>query len=123
MKQKPSPRRKRSRAKSVLRVPDLEHAKAAVLNGLNSTDAKRESRRISAPEQTRYTTYDLALPHRGPHARFRHCGEPGVRTRMRSASREEATEADAFHVGSDPREPANSPEYLFHGSRIFAFFI
>jgi murein DD-endopeptidase MepM/ murein hydrolase activator NlpD len=41
MKQKPSPRRKRSSAKSVLRLPDLEHAKAAVLNSLNSTDAKR----------------------------------------------------------------------------------
>jgi site-specific recombinase XerD len=39
MNQKPSSRRKRS--KSVLRLPDLEHAKAAVLNSLNSTDAKR----------------------------------------------------------------------------------
>jgi len=41
MKQKPSSRRKRIIAKSVLRLPDLEHAKAAVLNSLNSTDAKR----------------------------------------------------------------------------------
>ena len=41
MKQKPSSGRKRSRAKSVLRLPDLEHAKAAVLNSLNSMDAKR----------------------------------------------------------------------------------
>jgi hypothetical protein len=41
MKQKPSPRRKRSSAKSVLRLPDLEHAKTAVLNSLNSMDAKR----------------------------------------------------------------------------------
>lgn len=39
MKQKPNSRRKRS--KSALRLPDLEHAKAAVLNSLNSTDAKR----------------------------------------------------------------------------------
>src|ERR1700687_3841020 len=39
MKKKPCSRRKRS--KSVLRLPDLEHAKAAVLNSLNSTDAKR----------------------------------------------------------------------------------
>jgi hypothetical protein len=39
MKPKPNSRRKRS--KSVLRLPDLEHAKAAVLNSLNSTDAKR----------------------------------------------------------------------------------
>jgi integrase len=38
-KKKPSSRRKGS--KSVLRLPDLEHAKAAVLNSLNSTDAKR----------------------------------------------------------------------------------
>jgi hypothetical protein len=36
MKQKPSSRRKRSIAKSVLRLPDLEHSKAAVLNSLNS---------------------------------------------------------------------------------------
>ena len=41
MKQKPSSRRRRSSTKSVLRLPDLEHAKAAVLNGLNSADAKR----------------------------------------------------------------------------------
>src|SRR6202162_960983 len=39
MKKKPSSRRKCS--KSVLRLSDLEHAKAAVLNSLNSTDAKR----------------------------------------------------------------------------------
>jgi hypothetical protein len=41
MKEKPSSRRKRSSAKSVLRLPDLEHAKSAVLNSLNSADAKR----------------------------------------------------------------------------------
>src|SRR5260370_35624340 len=41
MKQKLSSRRKRSTNRSVLRSPDLEHAKAAVLNSLSSTDAKR----------------------------------------------------------------------------------
>jgi len=41
MKQKPSSRRKRSSSRAILRLPDLEHAKAAVLNSLNSTDAKR----------------------------------------------------------------------------------
>jgi hypothetical protein len=41
MKQKPSSGRRRSSTKSVLRLLDLEHAKAAVLNSLNSTDAKR----------------------------------------------------------------------------------
>ena len=41
MKQKLSSRRKRSTNRSVLRLPDLEHAKAAVLNSLSSTDAKR----------------------------------------------------------------------------------
>jgi integrase len=41
MKQNPSSRRRRSSTKSVLRLPDLEHAKAAVLNSLNSADAKR----------------------------------------------------------------------------------
>ena len=48
MKQKPRfrSRRKRSSTKSVLRLPDLtcpdlEHAKSAVLNSLNSTDAKQ----------------------------------------------------------------------------------
>ncbi len=39
MKPKPSSRRKRNRHKSVLRLPDLEHAKAAVLNSLNSADS------------------------------------------------------------------------------------
>jgi hypothetical protein len=34
MTQKPGSRRKRGSAKSVLRLPDLEHAKAAVLNSL-----------------------------------------------------------------------------------------
>jgi site-specific recombinase XerD len=41
MKQKPSSRRKRSSSRTILRLPDLEHAKAAVLNSLTSTDAKR----------------------------------------------------------------------------------
>jgi hypothetical protein len=41
MKQKPSSKRRRSSAKSVLRLPDLEHAQAALLNSLNSADAKR----------------------------------------------------------------------------------
>jgi hypothetical protein len=41
MKLKPYLRRKRTIAKSVLRLPDLEHAKAAVLNSLTSLDAQR----------------------------------------------------------------------------------
>jgi len=41
MKQKPNSRRERYSTKSILRLPDLEHAKAAVLNSLNSADAKR----------------------------------------------------------------------------------
>src|SRR6202167_3402456 len=41
MKLKSSSRRKRNSTKSILRLPDLEHAKAAVLNSLNSMDAKR----------------------------------------------------------------------------------
>ena len=40
MKRKPYSRRKRTTAKSVLRLPDLEHAKAAVLNSLTSLDAQ-----------------------------------------------------------------------------------
>ena len=41
MKRKPYSRRKRTTTKSVLRLPDLEHAKAAVLNSLTSPDAQR----------------------------------------------------------------------------------
>ena len=41
MKRNPSSKRRRSSAKSVLRLPDLEHAKAVVLNSLNSADARR----------------------------------------------------------------------------------
>ena len=43
MKQQPRSRsrRKRSSTKSVLRLPDLEHAKAAVLNSLTCPDAQR----------------------------------------------------------------------------------
>jgi hypothetical protein len=43
MKRKPCSRRKRSNARSILRLPDLEHAKAAVLNSLTSADAQRGS--------------------------------------------------------------------------------
>jgi len=41
MKRNPSSKRRRSSAKSVLRWPDLEHAKAVVLKSLNSADARR----------------------------------------------------------------------------------
>src|SRR2546422_5332824 len=41
MKRKSPPRRKRTTTKSVLRLPDLEHAKAAVLNSLTSPAAQR----------------------------------------------------------------------------------
>ena len=41
MKTKLYSRRKRSRTKSVLRLPDLEHAKTAVLNSLTCPDAQR----------------------------------------------------------------------------------
>ena len=41
MKQKPSSKKTHTSTKSILRLPDLEHAKAAVLNSLNSVDAKR----------------------------------------------------------------------------------
>jgi hypothetical protein len=44
MKQKPSSTRRRNSRKSVLSLPDPEHAKAAVLNSLNSADAKRAYR-------------------------------------------------------------------------------
>jgi hypothetical protein len=46
MKQKPYSRRKRTTTKSVLRLPDLEHAKAAVLNSLTSLDAQRGYRHV-----------------------------------------------------------------------------
>src|SRR3954470_5050284 len=41
MKKKHRLTKKRNGIKSVLRLPDLEHAKAAVLNGLTSLDAQR----------------------------------------------------------------------------------
>ncbi len=41
MKQKPRSRRKRSCTKSVLRMPDLEPAKAGVLNSLTCPDAQK----------------------------------------------------------------------------------
>src|SRR5487761_930646 len=41
MKRKPNSRGRRTTTKSVLRLPDLEHAKAAVLNSLTSLDAQR----------------------------------------------------------------------------------
>jgi hypothetical protein len=41
MKRKSHPRTRRTTTKSVLRLPDLEHAKAEVLNSLTSPDAQR----------------------------------------------------------------------------------
>src|ERR1017187_6249803 len=41
MKQKPRSRANRKKAKTVLRLPDLEFAKAAVLNSLTNPDAQR----------------------------------------------------------------------------------
>ena len=41
MKPKPGSRKRRSSTKSILRLPGLEHAKAAVLNSLTSSDARR----------------------------------------------------------------------------------
>src|SRR3954468_15044800 len=41
MKEKHRLTKKRNGIKSVLRLPDLEHAKAAVLNSLTSLDAQR----------------------------------------------------------------------------------
>ena len=39
MNKKPRPKTKRTTTRSVLRLPDLEHAKAAVLTSLTSRDA------------------------------------------------------------------------------------
>jgi len=44
MKKKERLAKKRNGIKSVLRLPDLEHAKAAVLNSLTSSDAQRGCR-------------------------------------------------------------------------------
>lgn len=41
MKRKPTRKDKRRRPKSVLRIPDLDVAKSAVLNGLSCQDAQR----------------------------------------------------------------------------------
>jgi hypothetical protein len=41
MKLKPRPRIDRKSARTVLRLPDFEHAKAAVLNSLTSLDPQR----------------------------------------------------------------------------------
>jgi hypothetical protein len=41
MKRKPYSQRKRTTTKSALRLPDLEHAKAGVLNSLTSLEAQR----------------------------------------------------------------------------------
>ncbi len=41
MKQNPRSKSNRKKAKTVLLLPDLEYAKAAVLNSLSSPDAQR----------------------------------------------------------------------------------
>ena len=54
MKQKPYSRRKRTTTKSVLRLPDLDRAKAAVLNSLTSLDAQRGYRHAIDEELKAY---------------------------------------------------------------------
>lgn len=44
MNKKSRPKTKRTTTRSVLRLPDLEHAKTAVLNSLTSRDARRDYR-------------------------------------------------------------------------------
>jgi len=46
MKKKHRLARKRSSVESFLRLPDLEHAKAAVVNGLTSSRAQRGYRHV-----------------------------------------------------------------------------
>ena len=41
MANKPSPKKRRPAPKTVLRLPDLDQAKSAVLNSLSSRDAQR----------------------------------------------------------------------------------
>jgi hypothetical protein len=41
MSRKPTPKRTRPKPKAVLRLPDLDQAKSAVLNSLTSADAQR----------------------------------------------------------------------------------
>jgi hypothetical protein len=66
MKRKPHSRRKRTTTKSVLRLPDLEHAKAAVLNSLTSLDAQRGYRHIDE-----FVDWYCSEPRRFVHRRAR----------------------------------------------------
>jgi hypothetical protein len=64
-KQKPNSRRRRNSNKSILRLSDLEHAKAAVLNSLNSVDVKRI---IVTPSVRRFDElFELTRPTLQPH--------------------------------------------------------
>ena len=57
MKQKPWSRTKRSSSKSVLRLPDLEHSKAAVLNSLTCPDAQHGYAHLRSPY---FGSFDLS---------------------------------------------------------------
>jgi hypothetical protein len=56
MKQKPRSRASRKKAKTVLRLPDLGFAKAAVLNSLTSPDVQRGYRHAIEEFVDWYTT-------------------------------------------------------------------
>jgi hypothetical protein len=61
MNRKPHIRTKRTTTKSVLRLPDLKHAKAAVLNSLTSPDGQRGYRHAIDEFVDWYCSEPLAL--------------------------------------------------------------
>ena len=72
MKLKSSSRRKRNNSKSILRLPGLEHAKAAVSNRLNPADAERGSQFLGfSTSHLHFTPTFLRLFQRPDHLRFR----------------------------------------------------
>ena len=103
MKQKPSSKRRRNSAKSILRLPDLEHAKAAVLNGLNSTDAKRGYRHAIDEFVDWYCSEPRLVFNRIVVLRYRSDGYASGRS------------AQGAPVRSTHRMPFNTDRRLFHG--------
>ena len=74
MRKKSKSRKNSKRRKSVLRLPDLEHAKSAVLSSLTNADAQRGSAAVAGE-----SVYRLRVTHeRGRRVAFRLGKEGGT---------------------------------------------
>ena len=101
MKKKSPLKPKRTTTRSVLRLPDLEHAKTAVLNSLTSPDAQRGYRHAIDEFVDWYCSEPRLVLNRTVVLRYR----SHLESRSRAKFRRGAGEPSKFASFGDPRHP------------------